>query len=67
LRQLMCGLYGHDALIHFDDGRMSLQCSSCGYQTPGWDLRSETRPQATGAGSAARTVKMPIIGERRVA
>ena len=40
LRQLFCALHGHDALLHFEKGRLSLLCHSCGYETPGWDLRA---------------------------
>jgi hypothetical protein len=39
IRQFFCGLQGHDALVHFDKTRISLQCVSCGYETPGWDLQ----------------------------
>lgn len=38
-RQYVCGLHGHDALLHFEPHRVSLQCTSCGYETPGWDLK----------------------------
>jgi hypothetical protein len=41
VHQFLCGLQGHDTLRHFDKGRISLQCVTCGYQTPGWDLRRE--------------------------
>jgi hypothetical protein len=67
VRQFLCGLHGHDALLHFEHGRMSLQCTSCGYETPGWDLRaSDERPQAPAA-DVAHVVRMPLVGERRVA
>src|SRR5829696_1604142 len=36
LRQFMCGLHGHDTLKHFERGRISLLCASCGHETPGW-------------------------------
>lgn len=36
LRQFFCGLGGHDALRHFEAGRVSLLCTSCGHETPGW-------------------------------
>ncbi len=39
IRQFLCALRGHDALLHFEQGRLSLLCSSCGYETPGWDVR----------------------------
>lgn len=38
-RQYVCGLHGHDALLRFEPHRVSLQCTSCGYETPGWDLK----------------------------
>ena len=66
VRQFICGLHGHDTLLHFGEGRVSLLCSSCGYETPGWDVkgspahRHATPPQP-------RVVRMPLVGERRVA
>ncbi len=41
LQQFICGLHGHDALLHFGQGRLSLQCTSCGYETPGWDVKGD--------------------------
>lgn len=41
VRQFICGLQGHDTLRHFDKGRISLQCVTCGYETPGWDLKRD--------------------------
>jgi hypothetical protein len=38
-RQAICGLQGHHPLLHFEKARLSLQCTSCGHETPGWDLR----------------------------
>jgi hypothetical protein len=65
VRQFVCGLHGHDALLHFEQERMSLQCTSCGFETPGWDLKksaeiSEPEP-------ASRFMRMPLLGERRIA
>lgn len=66
VRQFICGLHGHDALLHFGDGRVSLLCSSCGYETPGWDVKgSSARREA--AMSKPRVVRMPLASERRVA
>jgi hypothetical protein len=71
VRQFVCSLHGHDALLHFEQGRMSLQCTSCGYETPGWDLNKGAAAHAAAAreGSlrGARVVQMPLVGERRVA
>lgn len=63
-RQLFCGLHGHDALLHFEQGRMSLRCASCGYETPGWDLNT-AEPEV--AEPKPRMVRLPLVGERRVA
>ena len=65
LRRLICGMHGHDSLLHFEHGRMSLLCSSCGYESPGWELKAKHVPQATPA--RRRIVRMPLVGERRVA
>jgi len=68
LRQTFCGLRGHDTLLHFEDDRMSLQCVSCGHETPGWEL-NEAPPTVTVRGDARRhaLVRQQLIGERRIA
>jgi hypothetical protein len=65
-RQFLCGLHGHDALLHFEEGRISLQCSSCGYQSPGWDVRS-TPSRTETIDTPRRVVRLPLVGQRRVA
>ena len=55
VRQFLCGLHGHDALLHFEQGRISLQCNSCGYETPGWDVKGvPARAEAPEHDQAAR-------------
>ena len=66
VRQFVCGMHGHDVLLHFEEGRMSLQCTSCGYETPGWDVKS-ARATAPAQHGHARVVQMPLVQERRVA
>lgn len=61
LHRWFCGLRGHDAVLHFEDRRMSLQCTSCGYETPGLT----TGPPAD---AAPKVLPFPVIlsrGERR--
>jgi len=53
VRQFICGLHGHDPLLHFGQQRMSLQCVSCGFETPGWDL-NERRPRVRFHGDPQR-------------
>ena len=43
VRELLCGVRGHDTILQFQRNRMFLRCLSCGHQTPGWEL-NETPP-----------------------
>ena len=67
--QFLCGLHGHDALLHFEHDRLSLQCTSCGHETPGWDVRAVQRTplRASTRREPATVVRMPLVHERRVA
>jgi hypothetical protein len=51
LRQMYCGLHGHDTLLQFEQDRMFLRCVSCGHETPGWEL-NEAPPTVTLRGDA---------------
>jgi len=53
LQAAVCALHGHDQMLHFERGRMFLRCSSCGYESPGWDTGGH-RPQPRFAGDATR-------------
>jgi hypothetical protein len=68
LRQMYCGLHGHDTLLHFDKDRMSLRCVSCGHETPGWEL-NEVPPTVTVRGDNRRhAIARPhLIRARRIA
>lgn len=39
LHSLICGMSGHDLLLHVEPGRLALRCISCPYETPGWALK----------------------------
>ena len=67
VRQFVCGLRGHDALLHFDQGRISLLCGSCGYESPGWDIQEapESTPHQTV--ETGRMPSLPFVRARRVA
>jgi hypothetical protein len=66
MRQMMCGLHGHDALLHFETGRLSMRCTTCGHETPGWDLKAP--PLRTGTPAPkGRLLRVPLVRERRVA
>ena len=36
--QLFCGLRGHDTVLHFEGNRVMMRCTSCGHNTPGWEI-----------------------------
>jgi hypothetical protein len=63
LRQFMCGLHGHDTLLHFDNQRVSLQCVSCGYESPGWTVPGGPAARGRASSQPAQTG----LRERRIA
>lgn len=65
VRQGICGLHGHDALLHFEHGRLSLMCTSCGYESPGWDVKGQ--PAGREASEPAPRMRLPLVQQRRVA
>src|SRR6476660_3174790 len=68
IRQMFCGLHGHDTMLHFEQDRMSLRCVSCGHETPGWEL-NKAPPTVTVRGDARRTTAMRphLVSARRIA
>lgn len=66
VQQRICGLHGHDALLHFENGRMSLLCTSCGHQSPGWDVKTKPATRNTETQNE-RVVQLPLVGARRAA
>lgn len=68
IRQGVCALHGHDSLLHFDNGRISLMCFSCGHESPGWDVGNRAaRHQAAAPSRMPRVVHVAYADERRVA
>ena len=68
VRQMFCGLHGHDNLLQFEQDRMFLKCVSCGHETPGWSL-DEAPPTVTERGDARRhaLVRPHLVSVRRIA
>jgi hypothetical protein len=67
LRQMVCGLHGHDNLLQFEQERMFLRCVSCGHETPGWAL-NEAPPTVTVRGDQRRHALRPqLVSMRRIA
>jgi hypothetical protein len=66
VRQMFCGLHGHDSLLQYEQDRMFLKCVSCGHESPGWEL-NETPPTVSARGDDRRRVPVQLISARRVA
>jgi hypothetical protein len=56
--QLLCGLRGHDSVLHFEGKRVNMRCTSCGHDTPGWEV-SGRGPLQRYAGDARRHALAP--------
>jgi hypothetical protein len=53
LGQLFCGMTGHDAVLHVEGNRVMMRCTSCGHDTPGWEI-SGRGPKRRYEGDARR-------------
>jgi hypothetical protein len=51
--QLLCGLRGHDSVLHFEGNRVNMRCTSCGHDSPGWEI-SGRGPRRRYEGDARR-------------
>lgn len=66
LGQLMCGMRGHDAMLHFEGKRVMMRCTSCGHDTPGWDVNGRA-PRRRFEGDARRHQLKPQLVLRKSA
>ena len=57
--RLLCGVRGHDAVLHFEGNRVMMRCTSCGHDSPGWEI-SGHGPKRRYEGDARRH----LIGSR---
>lgn len=53
LGQMLCGFRGHDSVLHFEGNRVMMRCTSCGHDTPGWEI-SGRAPRRRFEGDARR-------------
>ena len=58
LGQLVCGMRGHDPVLHFEANRVMMRCTSCGHDTPGWEI-SGRGPRRRFEGDARRHLLTP--------
>jgi hypothetical protein len=66
LGQVVCALHGHDAVLHFETSRVKMRCTSCGHETPGWEITGKG-PRMRYAGDARRHVLKPHLALLRSA
>jgi hypothetical protein len=59
--QLLCGLRGHDSVLHFEGKRVMMHCTSCGHESPGWEINGRA-PRRRYEGDARRH----LIATRRL-
>ena len=58
IRRAFCGLRGHDTVLHFEGRRVMLRCTSCGHDSPGWEIDS-AGPRRVFHGDAQRHLLRP--------
>jgi hypothetical protein len=58
LGRIVCGWRGHDAVLHFEGNRVMMRCTSCGHDTPGWEI-SGRGPRHRFDGDARRHLLAP--------
>ena len=58
ISQLLCGLRGHDSVLHFEGNRVMMRCTSCGHDSPGWEI-SGRAPRQRFEGDHRRHVLVP--------
>jgi hypothetical protein len=64
--QLVCGLRGHDSVLHFEGKRVMMRCTSCGHDSPGWEV-SGRAPRTRYEGDARRHALAPRLVLRKTA
>jgi len=67
VKQMWCGLHGHDRLLQFEQDRLFLRCVSCGHETPGWTLHEPEPAVARPHEPAAAIIQPQMVSVRRVA
>jgi hypothetical protein len=56
--QVLCGFRGHDSVLHFEGNRVMMRCTSCGHDSPGWEV-SGRGPRRRFEGDARRHLLKP--------
>ena len=64
--QWFCGVRGHDSVLHFEGKRVMMRCTSCGHDTPGWEINGRG-PRKRFDGDARRHALKPKLVLRKSA
>jgi len=56
--QMLCAMRGHDSVLHFEGNRVMMRCTSCGHDSPGWEI-SGRGPRQRYEGDRRRHVLVP--------
>jgi hypothetical protein len=56
--QWLCGMRGHDSVLHFEGNRVMMRCTSCGHDSPGWEITGRG-PRQRYEGDRRRHVLVP--------
>jgi len=65
VQQGLCRLHGHDALLQYERNRIYLRCTSCGYESPGWEVARSAEPARLRA--EVRAAAGDLVVARKVA
>ncbi len=61
LQMTLCAMHGHDAILQYERNRIFLRCTSCGYETPGWEVAHK------GSGRYGADTRSPLPGDLAIA
>ncbi|HEY3383317.1 MAG TPA: hypothetical protein VGK32_16210 [Vicinamibacterales bacterium] len=63
----VCSLRGHDPVLQYDRTRIYLRCTSCGHETPGWDVAPSTLPGRRPYAKRAQSAHAGLSVVRKIA
>jgi len=65
--QMFCGLRGHDAVLHFEGKRVMMRCTSCGHDSPGWEVTGRAPRQRYEGDARRHAIVAPRLVLRKTA
>jgi hypothetical protein len=54
--EIQCGMTGHNVMLRYEPARLSLQCTTCGYESPGWELAPARPPRSLPSARLSRPI-----------